>query len=297
MPTVLIDTDIGDDIDDVFALAYALGEPSLDILAITTVFRDTAKRTQLVLQLLERYGRLDIPVAPGIGSPLMGNCKVDCIPTYWDDSAKQIQSTCAVDAVHAIIDAARNHPDLIILAIGPLTNLACAIRIAPEVMRNVPIWSMCGMHTATYAEWNIVCDPEAANIVFSEYNNIRMLGLDVTLQCRMQEEELQKIYGLKDSRSQLISTWAQKWQSSSNHLPILHDPLVIAALCHPELVTFQPMQLYVACQGENARGMTLRRKDVFWGSEPPANVLAATEVNAQLFTQLFYQSAFPGLTL
>lgn len=295
MQNVIIDTDIGDDIDDAYALAYALAEPGLNVLGVTTAFRNTRLRSQLVLQLLRAYGRLDVPVAEGIRQPLNTPADVEDIPAHWDEGVNPVEPNCSMDAVRFIIETARRHPDTAILAIAPLTNIACAVRIAPDVMRGVPLYVMCGMYSAHYPEWNVCCDPEAADIVFKSYERVTMVGLDVTLKCRMTPEEVEAMQAVDDERVRLLSRWTRKWMERSHHMPILHDPLTAAAIAHPELIEFEPMQLRVERSGEFSRGVTARRVDAFWGSEPPANAAVAAKVDCERFKDLFFARVFPQL--
>lgn len=295
MQNIIIDTDIGDDIDDAYALAYALEEPALNILGVTTAFRNTRIRTQLVLQLLRQYGRLDIPVAEGIGQPLIEPANPADIPAHWDEEIKPVSPNCNLDAVHLLIETVKNNPNTSILAIAPLTNLACAVRIAPDVMRAAPLWIMCGMYSAHYPEWNICCDPEAADIVFKSYDRITMVGLDVTLKCRVTPKELERMYALTDSKAKLLSRWTHRWMERSRHMPILHDPLLAVAFVHPYLLTFEPMHLQVECAGNISRGVIARKVDAFWGAEQKPNARVATGVDSERFKELFFASVFPDL--
>jgi purine nucleosidase len=292
MKKIIIDTDIGDDIDDALAIALALNSPELNVIGLTTVYKNTPIRTKLSLQLLKEYGRLDIPVATGIGAPLVNKVDTNFIPCQWADDYRDIEPNCDLHAVDFLIDQAAKNPDVTIVAIGPLTNIACAVRKAPEVMKKVDILLMAGMTSTHNAEWNVVCDPEAARVVFDSGLKLTMVGLDVTLQCRLSEEDVAKIKGATKSELDFLSRLLSQWMDSSKHLPILHDPLTVAYLSHPELLEMKPKRIVVECAGEFTRGMTVEQQDVFHKRPVETNVNVAVGVDSKSFVELFMQRLF-----
>lgn len=286
---IVIDTDIGDDIDDALAIVLALNSPELEVIGLTTVYKNTSLRTKLALQLLKAYGRLDIPVATGIGRPMISETDTESIPCQWAEEYHAIDPNCEQHAVDFLIDQVRRDPDVTILAIGPLTNVACAMMKAPEVMRQANIVLMGGMHSAFYPEWNIVCDPEAAQIVFNSASKLTMIGLDVTLKCRLTQSDVDRIKLAGKSETDFLSRLLSQWMDSSKHLPILHDPLTVAYLSHPDLLEFAPKKISVECKGEFTRGMTVEHRDVFFDRPMDTNVTAAVNVDSEAFIQLFLQ--------
>lgn len=292
MRKIIIDTDIGDDIDDALAIVLALKSPELDLVGLTTVYRNTSIRTKLALQLLKAYGRLDIPVAKGIGKPMFAKTNVEDIPCQWSDDYHDIEMNCDQHAVDYIIQQVQRDPEITIVAIGPLTNIACAVMKMPEVMKQANIVLMGGMYSAHYPEWNIVSDPEAAEIVFSSGLRLTMVGLDVTLKCRLTEEDVEKIKQASKSEIGFLSRLLTQWMDSSKHLPILHDPLTVSYLCHPELLKIEPKRILVECKGEHTRGMTVEQREVFFNRPLETNVNVAVDVNKEAFVELFMQRLF-----
>jgi purine nucleosidase len=292
---LLIDTDIGDDIDDALAIAYSLGCPELEVVGITTVFRNTRLRKQMVLQQLKQYCRTDIPVAAGVGSPLVVQADVNAIPTHYDPQVPTEIDNCDISAVELLIETAKVNPGMTILAIAPMTNLACALRMAPEIMRDIAVVSMAGMYSGHYPEWNVWCDPEAADIVLQGYRNLTMIGLDVTLSCRMSQAQVNAVSRREDGNSRFLSAWLKRWMDVSGHLPILHDPLAAVACAHPRVLTTEPMQIRVECAGNLSRGTTVRKIDPFWHRPQQPNVRVATGVDRANFMTLFLDGVFPGL--
>src|SRR5215472_4948895 len=120
---VIIDTDIGDDIDDAFAVALALRSPELQILGIATTFGDTESRAKLLDRLLGEVGRSDIPVAAGVPTPP----KTDFTQAKYAEGG-HFAKTSHPDAVTFLLDEIRKKPgEITLVAIGPLVNVGAAI--------------------------------------------------------------------------------------------------------------------------------------------------------------------------
>ena len=132
---ILIDTDLGDDVDDAAALIMALNSPELEITGIVTVYLDTVKRAELVLELCSKYGRHDIPVCAGFKSPLIERLNPDTPPIQYgileEDRKSRVITDC--DGADFIIQKVKENPGLTIIEIGCMTNLGLAFYREPEV--------------------------------------------------------------------------------------------------------------------------------------------------------------------
>ena len=154
LPKVILDTDIGDDIDDAFALLLLLESHKFDVLGITTVFRNSIKRAKMAKQLIDSLG-YDIKVYPGIDNPLKVSIddlispeikqkeKVDENNKYlipqWDESMEkcQIENKSAVDF---IVESVNKYPnEITIIPIGPMTNIASAIKKDPSIANKITV--------------------------------------------------------------------------------------------------------------------------------------------------------------
>jgi purine nucleosidase len=280
---VFIDTDVGDDVDDSFAIAFAANSPELNLTGISTVFRDVSKRASLAHALLEAYGITDVPVYEGCGKPLIKTADIHAIPCQYDEKALSAFSPYQKRETHgvlALLDAIRRTPDLTIIAIGPLTNIALATVLDPDLMRNASIYMMGGAFSTTEAEWNIFCDPEAAQIVFNSGADIHVLSLDVTAKCKVPEEKLSGIRQSKTRGSRLLASCIQKWETSSGFGVTFHDPMTIAGLIRPDLVCFKEKKVAVELHGEETRAATVLKESLFGTSEVP-NAKIATSVQEQ----------------
>ena len=180
---VLIDTDLGDDVDDAAAFMLALSWGAIEIAGVTTVFKDTKKRAGMVKDLLALYGRDDIPVCAGYGNPIVGDSRTGFEEPIQYGLLKGRVEPEEHSMVHAedfIIQKVKEDRNLIILAMGAMTNLAMAFLKEPALMREVRIIGMGGSFLNSSPEWNILCDPEAASIVMERSGRLIMMGLDVT---------------------------------------------------------------------------------------------------------------------
>lgn len=266
---ILIDTDIGDDIDDAFALAFAVNSPELELVGVTTVFRNCRLRAKMARALLDSYGKGEIPVCAGVDIPLLQS-----LPTgegdVYDETGRMIPCQYQKELMDGycysqewgpdfIIRMVREHPhEIVLVPIGPLTNIAIAIRKCPEIVPLIrKIVLMGGMIHGDTAEWNILCDPEAARIVYTSGAELYAVGLDVTLQCVLSAEQVERFGKLSDKGSVVLGGMLRKWMAHvSSGTPILHDPLTVGCVIDPTFVGCGTYQVSVELEGEG-RGRTV----------------------------------------
>ncbi len=252
---VIIDTDIGDDIDDAFALALALRSPELRILGVTTAFGDTPLRARLVDRYLSAVGRTDIPVAVGIQTP----------DSHFTQGAyaRQEPARHHPEAVPFLLRQIRAHPGQItLIAIGPLFNIQAEIARDPATFRKLKRVIMMGgsiyrgydkaktgAHTPPDPEWNVRCDPAGAKALLASGVPVFMMPLDST-QIHLEQPEQAQIFShgspLTDQLTLLYHEWsgAKAWGT-----PTLYDPVTVAYAVHPELCPVMPMRIEVDSKG------------------------------------------------
>jgi inosine-uridine nucleoside N-ribohydrolase len=286
MKKIIIDTDIGDDIDDALAIALALNSPELDIVGITTVFRNTTLRTKLAIKLLEVFDREDIPVVKGIEKPIINDWDKNLIPPQSEILKEEITLNTSIDAVDFIIDRLMNSEEKItLITIGPLTNIAMALIKEPKIKDKTEIFMMGGMYSRAIPEWNISCDPEAARVVFDSGIPITMVGLDVTLRCNLEGKDLDSIRSFGNIRTDFLYELLTIWQGNSQRLPILHDPLAVASFIDESLVKKEKMWVRIETRGEFTRGVIVaddrdsRKRD--------SNVNVCIDVDRERFISFF----------
>ncbi len=263
---VIIDTDIGDDVDDALALAVALQSPELDIKGISTVFGDTQTRARLAAHVLSVFGREDIPLAAGSGAPLQshhppsGVNQAVVLPEEVPEAP--INSLAAPEMIAQIV---REHGgEITIICLGPLSNIATMLIDEPEIALSIrSIVMMGGTASMPLADWNVRSDARAARIVLHAGVPITMVGLDITRRCQLRDEDVERIEQCVNPRQrllfQLIEAWRQhQRQKRQSLLPYLHDPLTVAALCQPALLCWREVKVEVLTRGI-LQGVTVPR--------------------------------------
>ena len=253
---VLIDTDIGDDIDDALALALALSSPEIELQGVTTVFGDTQKRAHLAAHILQVFGHEDIPVAAGLKTPLQPRHLPSGVPQAAIlDLCTTSPELSSLSGPELIIQVALAHQGrLTLLCLGPLTNVAIALTIEPRLFMAIGnIIMMGGTSGFPLPEWNVRSDPKAAQIVLAAGVPVTLLGLNVTTRCQLLDSDIERISYESTPQTRLLSKLMAVWQRhrprGQSRLPYLHDPLTVVALCSPEFLQFQEMTARVLVDG------------------------------------------------
>jgi purine nucleosidase len=250
---IIIDTDIGDDIDDAFALALAERSPEFRILGITTAFGDTTLRAQLALRFLSATGFGNIPVAAGVPTPPKAKFTQSA---YAEDGDKtKIQHETGPDF---LLDQIRKHPGQItLIAIGPQTNLGAAIDKDPATFRRLKrIVMMGGSIDRGYndrsrpePEWNIVCDIPAARKVFASGVPIYAMPLDATI-LKFDQSGLDTLFDQQTPLSRQLQALYREWGQKT---PTLFDPMAVAYAANPSLCPTTPLHLTIDDKGSTLR--------------------------------------------
>ena len=256
---IIIDTDIGGDIDDAFAVGLALHSPEFEILGISSAWGDTHLRARLLSRFLKETGRTDIPVAVGIAKHPVG--KLDTLSQARYAEGGPANETYA-NAVDFLLDQIKLHPgEITLIAIGPETNLGAAIdRDAATFRKLKRVVLMGGSVYRGYSqfnygttrgpesEWNILCDIQAAQKVFSSGVPLYVMPLDST-QIKLQELERAEIFKAGTGLTDALLVLYTQWSHGAAQTPTLFDAVVVAYATHPELCPTQPMRLHVDDQG------------------------------------------------
>ena len=253
---VLIDTDIGDDIDDALALALAIQSPELEVKGITTVFGDTRLRGQLAQYLLKVFGREDIPVAVGIGNPIQYRHRPSGVPqAAIIDRRLPLPALSPLSGPELIVETVlATHGKLTLLCIGPLTNVATALSLEPHLFMAIErLVVIGGSSQYPFPEWNMRSDARAAQIVLGAGIPVTLLGWNITTRCQLQDSDIQRLRCHHTPQTQVLSTLLAIWQRHRPRwhpaLPYLHDPLTVVALCAPELLEFREITARLISRG------------------------------------------------
>lgn len=286
---VILDTDIGDDIDDALALAFALQSPELDVRAIITVLQHRERRADLVWKILQLYGRTDIAVGMGAEQPLVTPPRTGKVrQTDALGPEDRMPEAARRNGVQLLIETCLRSPrKLTLVAYGPLTNLALALKAEPGLARHIErLVLMNGVYFRPGLEYNTVRDPEAAAIVFGSGLPVVAVGLDVTMQCRLDANDMERLDKSSLATVKFLRELIRIWQEGRpERRPVLHDPLAVAVTFRPELVKLERGRVEIELRGQPERtyGMTLFRPD------PNGLVQVASKVEARQFIELFLE--------
>ncbi|MBK9005437.1 MAG: nucleoside hydrolase [Anaerolineae bacterium] len=300
---IIIDTDPG--IDDALAFLLALASPEIQLEALTTtqgnVTIETATRNALAV--LELANASHIPVAAGSAVPLVqplrasahvhgesgiGNSKLPA------PKSKPLEG----HAVDYLIQRVLAEPgELSIFPIGPLTNIAMAIRKEPKFAKAVKELVIMGGavlehgNVTPQAEFNIWADPHAAHIVFHSGIPITLIPLDVTHKCLLKQTHIDRLLETKSPITrfitQAVETCFAHSKSYGGEGCAMHDPLTLATIIAPELLTFK--ELYVDVDYSTGVSMGNAFGDFLGKTGKPANMKVALQVRGEEFIELFLQ--------
>lgn len=293
---IFIDTDIGDDVDDALAIALAVLSPELTLTGVSTVYGNVSARQQLAMQLLRQLGA-KVPVAAGLGQSLRFQANTSVMPRQCQVLTEPPPVTGGRHGVELLIENICEDPETVIVALGPLTNVAMAVLLAPNVMKRANILLMGGAFRAVYPEYNILCDPEAANIVLQSGAKIRMIGLDVTVPCVLSKEDESFIESFHSGYRGFLASLSTIWLETSKSKKItLHDPLTVASLIDPSLLQLEAAPVRIELDSGPLRGLTVDLRHPFRQREPipPPNAEIAVSVDALRTCRLVMERIFGG---
>lgn len=261
---ILINTDLGDDVDDAAALIMALNSPELEIVGISTVYQNTAARAEMVLELCEKFGRTDIPVCPGFGVPLVERPKWEPEPIQYGILSRRCATAVQdCDGPEFILRMVKEHPNLTIVEMGAMTNLGIAYYRDPERMKKVPVVAMGGVFNSSAPEWNTKCDPEAARLVMDYAGHLTMLGLEVTKYCRIEDSMMEELCPPGSEKLQYYKRGVEIFRKETGYPYTFHDVLPIVYLIDPTVVELQQGDFTVELSGSHTRGAIVHRQNAY----------------------------------
>ena len=270
--SVWLDTDIGDDTDDILALSLICASPELALAGVSTVWGDTAGRARLTRTVLATLPEpaARIPVAAGCGRPLPGWHHPELWPNGPAARPGFVQRPCARPAsalppaphrhsVELLAAHLRAHPGQTVpIAIGALTNLATLLLRSPELKPAIPrLVVMAGDFTRSEWEWNVRCDPLAAACVLESGLPIDFLPWEVGMACTVSTTQVKRLHASRTPTGRLVSRAVRLWQESRRKLtgrtdrPHLFDPMAVATLLHPEWFSWRRGRVTVSFAPES----------------------------------------------
>ena len=276
MRPVIFDTDIGTDVDDILALAVLAKSPELKLIGVTTVYGDTPLRARITKVTCDLMGCSDIAVLIGEKETLTRRQIAWAgHEGYGVPDLDKAEVSATPGAVDYLLDAANRYPgELEVLATGPLTNIATAIKKdAASFSKIKQLYLMGGAYWMDRPEHNIKCDPEAAKIVFESGIPVTAIGLDLTLRLLLEANDVRQIAQLGNGVGPLLEDQILRWWElkniTANHP---HDPLAALAMVRPDLFLFENWDVHVTTEGrtegltrlgQSKKGKTRIGADVF----------------------------------
>lgn len=298
---VIMDVDTGS--DDAVAMLMAGHHPALELVAALPVHGNAplSLTTENTLKVLSA-GKLEhVPVYCGASEPLIG-------PMLAGEGDQVVrmpfpEPTIKPKEKHAVVFLIEYYMgeegrDTVYMPIGPLTNLALALRIEPRLAGRIPrIVTMGGAYqqgnTTPSAEFNILADPEAAHVVYSAGIPITMIGLEVTDQAVIKKSDIEPIRAIgtpwADAAAEIINIIVDiHIQHYGKGGGIVYDACTVAALIDPEVVKTQPFHVEIELNGTLTRGRTVA--DTRERKNTPFNVDVGVDIDREKYLDILYQS-------
>ncbi len=247
---VILDTDLGDDIDDTWALCMLLGMPEVDVRLITTAAGDAPAKAHLITKMLERLGRTDIPIGVGLSSSTGNMNQAKWLDGY---DLSTYQGTVHADGVGALIDVVHASSETVtLLVLGPQMNLKAALERAPDIAQKARVVAMAGSVHMGYngkegrqPEWNVVCDIAAARAVFAAPWEITIAPLDVCGTLTLAGDRYRRVAESTSPRARVVmenyEIWTNRQHYAADASSVLFDTAAVylaldEALCEVETI-------------------------------------------------------------
>lgn len=302
MRPILFDTDIGSDCDDAVALGLILAAPeALELVALTTVSADSGTRARIAASLLGLAGRRDVDVCIGEEGGLAR--PRERYNWFGHEAACVAEAPLAPisdePAPERIARAAREHPGLEIVMVGPLTNLARALALDPELPRRAGGVTIMGGHVREARiggflcphgiDYNLCSDPEASVAVLGAGFTTTLVTADVTLQTWLRDADVARMEAagaLPRELARQVRLWeplqrrlfsAMGGTLDAENVSFLHDPLTVLALIDPSPLRFEDLHIVPSIQRGVQRTFEVPEAS---GLGAPMRVATAVDVGA-----------------
>ena len=290
---IIIDTDPG--IDDAAAISFALNHPEFDLKMISTVNGNVGiEKTTANALKIKRFFNSDVPVHRGASQPLL-SAIVDASEvhgesgmegyTFPEINESDLDSTHAVEAMRDVL--LKSETPITLIPIGPLTNIALLLMTYPEVKAYIKEIVLMGGsasrgNVTPLAEFNIYCDPEAAQIVFNSGLPITMIGLDVARSSSLTHETINELKSINETGKMLYQLFKHYRGDDFEKGINVYDAYTLLYLLHPEHFVVREADVQIETDGKLTKGASV----VDFKSQFP-NTTVVMSVQANIFKQMF----------
>ncbi|MDO5089015.1 MAG: nucleoside hydrolase [Leptotrichiaceae bacterium] len=304
---IILDCDPGH--DDAVAIMVAGLHEKFDLLGITVVAGNQTYEnvTNNALKICN-YFNFDIPVYGGMKEPLIrkqiiaedfhGETGLDGIKL--SDTLKETEKENAVDFIINSLLKSDENDKIILVPVGPLTNIAMALKMKPEIKKKIEKiilmgGSCSGGNVTPFAEFNIYADPEAAHIIFSSGVPIIMMGLDITNKTMPDDNIIEKIKNMNTKSSDFLNQalhFPERYDENGKFLyHTLHDVVTLAYLIDENIVKLEKINCKIELKDEKKYGQTVCSKCVSSGEEKfseNSEIYAGMEINLEKFWNIIF---------
>jgi purine nucleosidase len=292
---VILDTDIGSDIDDAVCLAYLLRQKRCELLGITTVSGEPQKRAALSDAVCRAAGRTDIPIHPGCDRTIQGKMfQPECpqaavLPRFPHRPPEEFKPRTAIEFLREQIHSRPG--EITLLTIGPLHNIGMLFAMDPEIPKKLKrIVLMCGVFTHRLqgygpgmVEWNAKGDPLATDITYrAPIKDHTSIGLEVTCKCRMPSADCIEKFKTIGGPLSVVSAATEIWSKHGDKVTF-HDPLASAVIFKPEICQYEEGRVDIDIKSDFVPGMT-----VFNNKAPEKTHRVAVDVNPEMFFEHYF---------
>ena len=288
---IIIDTDIGDDFDDAFALALAMQMPEIDLLGVVTVFKDVTTRCKMARMMLDLGGHGSVPVCAGASHPLsqaeMFGKGIEFSAKLWSyiEECERYGGKFEDGHEFYVRQLEQSCEPVTIVTLGALTNIGRLLRERPDLQDRIEkLVVMGGAYDMNYSEYNFSCDPEAAQIVMESKVPKVLIGLDVTFRCFLDRNAQRDL----KEQGHPVTDALFKMLRGYKDAVYLHDPLAVYAAAHEDYLKYRRDKIVIETTGKYTRGNVVKMCNCNWNARPEeSNGVYAYEIGGRSFADVY----------
>jgi inosine-uridine nucleoside N-ribohydrolase len=254
--TVILDTDIGDDIDDAFCLALMLRSPEIQIKAVSTVMGDVRHRAAMCIELCRAAG-VNVPVLTGCVWPISPKPNVDWSKPRFNHKSSLDENKLEEIKIGYAANAMINESTDRIFTIGAMSNLAVALAMKPDLKDKTRLMAMAGEWVRpNFVEWNIRCDPEAAFHVCNSGTKADFIPWSIGPATQLLKDDVARLEASSDPVVKVLVDFLHQFKKHVPDKANMYDPMTVVALLRPDLFEWRTGRVSIELKDEKLYGLT-----------------------------------------